>query len=217
MKNFVFAGSWALAVTAVACAQQSTPTPPEISKLSTTQAQDLSPVYTVGKCSFRLRLNGGTVAVHNESSFQSAGYYPPGEEEWSLPMLCHAGASAEKIDGLLAAKQINGKWIWEGTGQPFTLQQHFKVYEFSGEKWHGVATAYDDTTGDEATRGRTMFFCLTETKGPQALCGGPISIRALVDPPSISTLPKIMSVLKTVEFVDSNAPPAPSTSALSGY
>lgn len=130
---------------------------------------------------------------------------------WGFGFGCNAGASQNDINGLLAAKQINGKWMWEGTNQPFTPEQHFKVYKFSGKNWHGVATAYDDTTGDEATRGRNLFFCLIETKGPQVLCGGPVSVRALADPPSTSTFPKIMAVLKTIVFV--NAPAGASVPA----
>lgn len=215
MKRVVILVGFVLAAT-VACARQSA------SDSSTgTASAGLSPIYSPGKCHFRLKLNGGTVSVHNASSFQSAGYYPPGTENWSVPLLCYAGASQDQIDQQLDAKKINGTWVWYNPGAgnvpenpPFTPEQHFHAYALSGSNWKGTAITYDDTTGDKATRGRNLFFCLVETGGSQVLCGGPIPVRALVDPPSTSTLPKIMAVLKTIEFVDASVgSPTPASAA----
>jgi hypothetical protein len=173
-------------------------------------------VYHIGQCKFRVdNLYGGAFS----SGEESGGY--TGLTTINNPVFvvyCHADASQDDIDELLDAKKINGKWVWYNPGAgnvpenpPFTPEQHFHVYSFSGKNWKGTAITYDDTTGDEATRGRNLFFCLVENNGPQVLCSSPISVRLLSDPPSTSTLPKIMAALKTIVFVDT--PPASAASA----
>ncbi|MEO7067831.1 MAG: hypothetical protein ABI114_13030 [Rhodanobacter sp.] len=138
-------------------------------------------------------------------------FYEAKPNAWGFPVGCYASASQDDISTILDAKQVNGTWIWVDGGIPFTPDQHFKVYKLAGSNWTGTATTYDDTTGEKSERGRNFQYCLFETNGPQILCGGPIYVMALSQPASVSTLPEILAVLKTIEFVDQPVnKPAPS-------
>lgn len=205
---------------AAACAQQHAPPVSLATGHAAATGSHHSPVYTDGKCHFRLRVVLGQ--GYNDRTYMFFANNSGNPNGWGFSFGCNAGASQDEIDQQLDAKKINGKWVWYNPGvgnipenPPFTPAQHFRAYKFSGKNWKGTAISYDDTTGDEATRERKLFFCLVETGGPQVLCGGPISVMALVDPPSTSTLPKIMAVLKTVEFVNApeGAPASDSTAA----
>ncbi|MBE1161898.1 hypothetical protein [Dyella acidiphila] len=200
MKH-IFLSISLLFLTSVAYTQQSVKIMPNTPHSFNSQIEKLSPIFSPGKCHFRLILKGVTVSVHNTSSFQSAGYYPSGTENWSIPLLCHANASQNDIDGQVGAKLINGKWIDENSKLPFDPDQHLEVYNFSGKNWTGKGIAYSQIYGDEARRQRFFNFCLIENNGPQVLCGH-TQVRNLNSPPSSSTLPKIMAILKTIEFVD---------------
>lgn len=219
MKCLSLVGSLLFSFAVAACAQQSA-TPP-LGKASGQHdtPKDFSLVRVGQTCQFRIRTTAGE--HYSPAAGGSYMFYDAKPSAWGFPIRCYAGASQEEIDIQLDAKKVNGQWIWYNPGAgnipenpPFTPEQRFHAYALSGKNWKGTAITYDDTTGDEATRGRNLFFCLVETGGPQVLCGGPISVMTLVDPPSTSTRPKIMAVLKTIEFVDAPAsqPAASSTS-----
>jgi hypothetical protein len=114
-------------------------------------------------------------------------------------MFCYPRARRDEIDNQLGAKKVEGRWIWLGTGEPFESDQRFKMFAFSGKNWTGRGLTYDDTTGDEAMRQRRFSFCILQKRGPQVLCGNS-SVMPLGYPKS-NVLPKIMVVLRSIEFV----------------
>jgi hypothetical protein len=169
-------------------------------------------IYSFDKCSFQIGdLAGGLFGAEDGSGAYTylqlkknidleAGFY------------CHAGAGASEVDTLLGAKRVNNEWIWTSSNQPFEKAQHFRIYQLAGKNWIGKGNTYDQTTGDEATRQRFLSFCLVQTDGPQVLCvNTPVMT---LNTPSSNMLPKIMTVLKSIKFVD--LPTAADASAASG-
>lgn len=124
---------------------------------------------------------------------------------WSFGFACHTGASQSDVYDQIGAKPVDGKWIDLDFNEPFKPKQKFKLIEFSGKNWKGVGTAVDQIYYAEAVRRSRFFnFCLVENNGPQVLCGR-TQIRGVTQPDSASKLPKIMDVLKTIEFVEAPA------------
>jgi hypothetical protein len=161
-------------------------------------------IYSFNKCSFRIRdLAGGLFDAEDGSGAYTylqlkknidveAGFY------------CHAGAGASEVDTLLGARRVNNEWIWTSSNQPFEKAQHFRTYRLAGKNWIGRGNTYDQTTGDEATRQRFLSFCLVQTNGRQVLCvNTPVMT---LNTPSSNMRPKIMTVLKSIEFVDLPTP-----------
>jgi hypothetical protein len=208
MKHLFIFASLMLGIAVAACAQQ-----PEPVHSSHTAADKLSPIYTDGKCHFQFKAVPGQRYSDKDYIFDPTKDDPSG---WAFGIGCHAGASQDEINELLDAKQIGGKWIWGSTNKPFSPQQRFKSYNFTGKNWKGIAIAYDMTMDVVPPRQRLFGYCLIETGGPQILCGG-AQVQSLGDPPSTSTLPKIMAVLKTLVFVDQPANPPTASSTAAGH
>lgn len=214
MKRCVFVSALMLCMASTVCAQKNasgvqdaspTPSPHTVS----------SQVYVAGKCSFTVQLNGGGLSVDDQSSIKGAVYSAPGTEEWSFSVKCYTGASHSDVYDQIGAKPVGGQWIDLDFNEPFKPKQKFKLIEFAGKNWKGIGTAVDQIYYADADRRSRFFnFCLVENNGPQVLCGR-TQIRGVTQPPSTSRLPKIMAVLKTIEFVDAPAQPQAPGSASS--
>lgn len=214
MKYLFLVAALTLGTTTLASAQQAAPANSSMASPAMPDS-GLSAVYTDGKCHFRLNkvpgqgYNDGTYMFYANTSGNPNG--------WGFSFRCHAGASQDDIDGQVGAKLVDGKWVDENSGAPFDPDQQLKVYNFSGKNWTGKGIAYSQIYGDEARRQRFFNFCLTQNNGPQVLCGQE-QVRNLNSPPSTSTLPKIMAVLKTIEFVEQavNQPASSGSAGRSG-
>lgn len=179
-----------------------------------TTDSSFSPVYTDGKCRFRLKMVANQRYVDRGYTFYGDGTDPVG---WGFGFGCNAGASQSDVYDQIAAKPIGGKWIDLDFNEPFKPKQKFKLIKFAGENWTGIGTAVDQIYYAEPERRSRFFsFCLVENGGPQVLCGR-TQIRGVTQPVSASKLPKIMAVLKTIEFVDAPAAPAKSASSTTGH
>ena len=204
MKRLIRFASLFVLMFAAACAQADTQ-----ATATDSGVDGLSPAYTAGKCAIRLKLNGGTMSAsaHTGSSFTSFGYYPPGTEEWSVALLCHAGESQETIDFTLHSKMVNGKWIWSDANEPFTPAQRFKTYQIHGKNWTGRWVEYDTIYGSPDINFRKLSFCLFQTHGPQVLCGGynghPNAVKRTRA--FNKDTKRILNVIKTIVFVDQQA------------
>jgi hypothetical protein len=215
MKHIILLSGLLLAKAAVGCAQ-ATPRPLPAEAVEVMKTTDSNHVFAPGKCNFKIEnLQGGTFTVDNDSHIKGGVYSAPASEEWSFPVQCHAGASQSDVYDQIGAKPVDGKWIDLDFNEPFKPDQKFKLIEFAGKNWKGIGTAVDQTYYADADRRSRFFnFCLVENNGPQVLCGR-TQIRGVTQPSSASKLPKIMSVLKTIEFVDvsAGAPASPNTEA----
>jgi hypothetical protein len=207
MKHLLLTTGLMMGAMTVAVAQQKAPTASNRASPEVTEDSNLSSIYTDGKCHFRFKVAAEQRYDTGMYMFDPTKDMPVG---WGFGIGCRAGASQDDIDGQVGAKFVGGKWIDENSGSPFDSAQQLKVYDFSGKNWTGKGIAYSQIYGDETRRQRLFNFCLIQNKGPQVLCGQ-TQVRNLSAPSSTSTLPKIMAVLKTIEFVDQPAilPSAP--------
>jgi hypothetical protein len=202
-----------LGVATSACAQQSSPAISSATNPVAAQTPTLSPVYTDGKCHFRLKTVPGQGYADKGYMFYANGTDNP--VGWGFGFGCNAGASQDDVYDQIGAKPVNGQWIDLDFNEPFKPMQKFKLIEFAGKNWKGIGTAVDQIYYADADRRSRFFnFCLVENNGPQVLCGR-TQIRGVTQPPSASRLPKIMAVLKTIEFVDAPAQPQAPGSASS--
>ncbi|MBE1161902.1 hypothetical protein [Dyella acidiphila] len=133
---------------------------------------------------------------------------------WGFGLSYHTAASQDDIYSQPGARLVRENWIDENSNAISYPDQHLKIYDFSGKNWTGKGIAYSQIYGDEDRRQRFFNFCLIQSNGPQVLCGQ-TQVRNLNSPPSSSTLPKIMAVLKTIEFVDQSVNPVSSGTAAS--
>lgn len=218
MKYFHLLGGLLLAATTIAHAQSVTPASSTAAPASTvTTTVDHNPVYSPGKCSFRLNLKGGAFSVNNRAYVKGGVYYsPPSSREWNFSVLCHAGASQDEIDGLLGAKLISGQWIDANFNEPFKPEQHLDVKKIAGKNWAGVAVGHDMIYGPEDRRQRIFMFCLVESHGSQVLCGRGPAV-GTTSPATAGKIKKVLDVIKTIEFVDPPTTVSASSSTAAGY
>ncbi len=208
MKANRLIASIMLVVTTCACAKQaSEPSPAAGSEKDTVGT---SSIYVDGKCHFRVHEKTGQRYSNGMYRF-----YPTANRTvgWAFGFGCKSGISQDDIYDQIGAKPESGKWIDLDFNEPFKPKQKFKLIKFSGKNWEGIATAVDQIYYAEPDqRSRFFNFCLIENDGPQVLCGR-TQIRGVTQPPSVSKLPKIMAVLKTLVFVDppNTSPPSPAT------
>ncbi|MFZ5959108.1 hypothetical protein ACOXVJ_16525 [Pseudomonas knackmussii] len=80
---------------------------------------------------------------------------------------------------------------------------NMKLYKLHGPKIEGVASTYDQTTGEPTERIRGLGFCLTDQK--QILCGVAQSV-GLVAYPKESSLPQVLKLLESIEFIEPSQP-----------
>lgn len=202
MKLTILFVGLAFGTAAIACAKQAATTTPVAASRASPTDSSLSPVYTDGKCHFRLQVVPGQGYADKGYMFYANNHGTP--SGWGFGFDCHAGASQEDIDILVGAKRVGGKWIWTDADKPFSQAQHLKVTQLLGKNWRGTAVGYDMTTGPEELRQRVLAYCLFETNGPQILCGrGPAM--GTSSPATTKLINKVFAVLKTIEFVDTSS------------
>ncbi|MBE1161899.1 hypothetical protein [Dyella acidiphila] len=142
----------------------------------------------------------GSFTVDTSSAIKGGVYSSPtGDREFSVPIYCYTGSQQDDIDSQLSAKKLNGHWVSANTGTPFDANEHFRVIEFNGTNWRGIATTYDQNIGEEDFRQRIFQYCLLETNGTQILCGH-LGVMTLAKP-STNIMYDVLTILKSVEFV----------------
>lgn len=199
MKSLLVIGL-ALSVMASACAQKSQPAKTSLTTQSTAKVAALSPIYSPGKCNFRLRLNGGSLSIDNQSYIKGAIYSAPGVENWSFSIRCHAGATQAKINGQLGLIQKDGHILWSATKKPFIPKQNFHLRELDGANWTGRATEYSMLWGGENAV-HAFNFCISELHGPQVLCGNIQGLSVAYPKYNKKREQDVLDVIKTIVFV----------------
>jgi hypothetical protein len=172
----------------------------------------------VGACKFEIEnmFGGKFIVPSTEETAPQQGVYDlpdtgPNASSviGSFALFC-VDASDEKIDTMLDARQVNGKWFkynpWAGPNEPewkpFDQRAHARTVEFNGSNWTGTGLTVDATTGDEERRARTFRFCLIHQM--HALCGKS-PVQWLADPRKRNELWKIKAILQSIEFVDTSS------------
>ena len=105
------------------------------------------------------------------------------------------------IESLLNVKQEGSRWLQQDLDDnwvPFDKNQHLRVIPLKGRNWTGIGFLTDETVGDELQRTRRFKFCLQHIS--QALCGDtPVELLSKSDS---DELPKLETILRSIEFVD---------------
>jgi len=161
-----------------------------------------------------MKLNGGNLLVDNESHIKGLIYSSPSTEEWSFPIRCYFGASKNKINEQLGIVEHDGKILWAATNKPFTAKQGFRMSKLSGANWTGRALTYNMLWGGSQAV-QVFVFCISESNGPQVLCGNVQGLVAAYPKHNKMIEHKILDVVKTIVFV--NSPKAPATSSTSPH
>lgn len=81
-------------------------------------------------------------------------------------------------------------------------EQHTTFYPLHGKGWDGDGVTQDDVNGDERRRTRAFSFCIPHIQ--LALCGSMQSVAYLMCPKE-TTLPQVIKLLESVEFIDTPA------------
>lgn len=176
-----------------------------------------SPVHTIGACTIRIgSLFGGHFKIPYPVAAPAHGrYYFPGPTKDEFQVVDGFGvdclnaslSESDSVQTLLDIKRDDGRWLHKDRDDnwiPFSDDQHASVIELHGPGWSGLGLLIDDTTGDEEHRARRLSFCIAHLN--HALCGDtPV---ALLSRPSSNELPKVKSILGTIEFVDEESLPA---------
>ena len=150
--------------------------------------------------------------------------------EWPQGEFAEA-AGANQFEFNLGARQVNGQWVpvdgrarsCDVTRFPkskrkdidenapcFYPDEHFKAFTFKGRNWQGTGTSLDMTTGEPKFRLRRFRYCMTPNARSDIALSGSLHVRYLNDPSS-DVLPRVLKILKSVEFVDPPSPPATAT------
>ncbi|WP_374439185.1 hypothetical protein [Pseudomonas panipatensis] len=77
-----------------------------------------------------------------------------------------------------------------------------KLYPLKSPGIEGAASTYDQTTGELSDRVQSLGFCLTNQK--QILCGTSEEV-AYVAYPKASSLPQVLKLLESIEFLEPTA------------
>jgi hypothetical protein len=89
-------------------------------------------------------------------------------------------------------------------------EENAALYVLNGKNWNGAGSSADQTFGEEDERTRSFSFCMVGKK--QTVCGS-ISIVAYLSRPKESTLPQVIKLLESIEFIDDDAPPSAASTA----
>ena len=114
-------------------------------------------------------------------------------------------SSADKAFLAMGMKRSSSQWVLAEDSYKPLPEEHVAVYPLQNASWTGAAMGSDQTTGDLNDRMRQLGFCLTNMR--QILCGS-IQQVMFVGYPKESTLPQVIQLLESIEFIDTPSGPS---------
>ena len=100
-------------------------------------------------------------------------------------------------------KMTDKGWVLDPSpGAIGSKEHHTTFYPLHGDDWTGGITQ-DGVNGDEKRRTRAFYFCIPHQQ--LALCGSLESVAYLMWPKE-TTLPQVIKLLESIEFIDDAAP-----------
>jgi hypothetical protein len=143
---------------------------------------------------------GGGMFVLNDLKFL------PGE--WFFGLVCYAASAGHVREGW-AVPSSSGGWALrksESSEQLLPLRA-LRFYELTAKNSRGWAVAVDDISGDERFRQRELSYCLI--RDSKAVCGGGYMgyLRDFQRHKDADLTPRILDLLRNVEFLE-DAPPS---------
>jgi hypothetical protein len=130
-------------------------------------------------------------------------------ETW-IQFSCENPATPEVYLKLASIKLTGRGWVLDTSKEdPNYPSPKTTFYALHGKDWEGAGTTQDETDGDENRRTRAFNFCIPHKQF--ALCGSIQSVAYLTWPKE-STLPQVIQLLQSIEFID-DAQVAPANSS----
>ncbi|WP_283439525.1 hypothetical protein [Pseudomonas panipatensis] len=118
--------------------------------------------------------------------------------EVSILFFCDTGKGRKAFTDLGLGNQ-DGVWVLiPNKSDPQNLAR-VKLYPLRGNGTSGAASTYDQTTGERSRRFQGLGFCLTDQK--QILCGVSEAV-GYVAYPKASSLPQVLKLLESIEFLE---------------
>jgi hypothetical protein len=129
--------------------------------------------------------------------------------EWSFGLVCYS-ASEEHVRGGWAVRASDGGWTLhknESSEQLLPLGA-LRFHELAAKNSRGWAVDVDDISGDERFRRRELFYCLI--RGSKAICGGGYMgyLRDFQRHKNADLTPRILDLLRNIEFMEDAPPPS---------
>ncbi|MFZ5959107.1 hypothetical protein ACOXVJ_16520 [Pseudomonas knackmussii] len=167
--------------------------------------------YALDSCHFTLiDPYGARIDTDTESPIHSASYIslmrPNAQHsiEVSIRFTCNTNDGLDAFTNL-HFKHESGSWsLIPSETDPENLVQA-KLYPIRGEHVIGAAHTENQTTGEFTERTQGLVFCLTDQK--QILCGISESV-GYVAYPKESSLPQVLKLLESIEFIEPTPSPA---------
>lgn len=180
------------------------------SAIAASPLNSVSREYVFDSCHFKLMdPYNGRIDVDNESSSHSASYIALIKPELRHSVEVSIRFTCDTAEGMRAFTELgfdNQSGVWKLIPNEYDPENlaRVKLYPLTGNGTSGVASTDDQTTGEETERTQGLAFCLTNQK--QILCGTSQAVGYLAYPEE-SSLPQVLKLLESIEFLE----PAPST------
>jgi hypothetical protein len=157
------------------------------------------------KCHFTfIDTYGAKISTDTESSTHSASYIaeinPKARHRFDtwIQFYCEKDGS-EKAFSSMGMKREGTRWVISEGSYPSLPEEHVTIYPLHGASWSGAGLTSDQTTGDIDQRMRGFGFCIAGKE--QVLCGGVQQVMFLGFPKE-STLPQVIKLLQSIQFID---------------
>ncbi|WP_199100035.1 hypothetical protein [Dyella sp. ASV21] len=168
--------------------------------------------YSFDACHFRLKdpYHGRTTGPNGAAYF--ANISPKAEhryETW-IQFSCQNPATAKTYSDRAGMQMTPKGWTIDPSPDNLGIkEQHTTFYPLHGQGWEGGGVTQDDINGDEDRRSRSFNFCIPH--GQLALCGSVQTVTYLKWPKE-TTLPQVIKLLESIEFIDTPTPASSSSS-----
>ena len=130
--------------------------------------------------------------------------------ETSIRFSCQNAATAKTYSDRAGMQMTPKGWTIDPSPDNLGIkEQHTTFYPLHGQGWEGGGVTQDEINGEESRRTRSFSFCAPH--GQFALCGSIQSVAYLMWPKE-TTLPQVIKLLESIEFIDTPTPASSSSS-----
>jgi len=173
-------------------------------------------------CHFSMKdFYGGTLQSTRESTPALANYNaeinPKAHHSFGtwIRFYCEKEGVEKAFKGM-GMKYLGSRWVLDKESYSPLPEEHVAIYPLRGNSWNGAGLSSDQTSGDEDQRMRNFGFCISGAK--QVVCGTIQQVMFLKSPKD-STIPQVIQLLQSIEFIDDapDVPIEPSKASVSSH
>lgn len=151
---------------------------------------------------------GGGATANYHATINPKAHHP--YETW-IQFSCQNPATPKTYTDRAGIRMTSQGWALDPSPDNVgPKEQHTTFYPLHGRDWEGGGVTQDDINGDEARRTRAFSFCIPHRQ--LALCGSIQSVGYLMWPKE-TTLPQVIKLLESIEFIDTPSPATTGTAA----